>query len=60
MAKGKYLGLKCSPAPEERREYGEDGQKGRRHRRFSLTHRAGKFNDYAADGIFGRHRRALP
>jgi glutamate-1-semialdehyde aminotransferase len=55
VAKGEYLSLKCSPAPEERRECGEDGQKGTRHREFSLTHRAEKFNDYAADGIFGRH-----
>lgn len=60
MAKGVYLSLKCSPAPEERRECGEDGQKGSRHREFSLTHRAGKFNDYAADGIFERHRAARP
>lgn len=59
MAKGKYLGLKRSPAPEERRECGEDGQKGGRHRGISLTYGAGKFNDYAVDGILGRDRGAL-
>ena len=59
MAKGKYLGLQRCPAPEERQECGEDGQKSRRHRGVSFTHRARKFNDYGADGILGRDRQTV-
>ena len=59
VTKRKHPGLKGSPAPEERRERGEEGQKGRRHRGISLTHCARKFNDYTDDGILGRDRHTV-
>lgn len=56
VAKVRYLGLKGSPGPEERRECGEDGQRGRGHRGISLAHGAEKSHDYGADRIFGRDK----